>query len=230
MPLTAQREFLLTDQDFRFIADQIHRRAGIVLHAHKRQMVYGRLARRLRELGLASFKAYCEHLQGPAGADEFAFMINALTTNLTGFFRESQHFEFMRTVALPEFAARARDLGRRLRLWSAACSSGEEPYSMAMTLLASGVDLRGWDVRILATDLDTNMLARAVRGVYAAEAFAKVPRELHGRFVEPDRTADGTGAVTIKPALRQLITFRQLNLWINGRCAAPSTSSSAATC
>ena len=96
-------------------------------------------------------------------------MVNALTTNLTGFFREAHHFEALRTTALPELVARARDLGRRLRLWSAACSSGEEPYSMAMTLLASGIDLRGWDVRILATDLDTNMLAKARQGIYSAE-------------------------------------------------------------
>ena len=212
MPSTARREFVLSDQDFRFIAAEIHRRAGIVLHEHKRDMVYGRLVRRVRELGLPSFRAYCEHLQTPEGVDEVGFMINAITTNLTAFFREAHHFETMRTVALPEIVARGREVGRRLRLWSAACSSGEEPYSMAMTLLGSGVDLRGWDVRILATDLDTDMLARATRGVYAAEALAKVPLELRRRFTEPAQDDKRADAVTIKPAVRQLVTFRQLNL------------------
>lgn len=207
-----RHEFPLRPEDFRFIADRLRQHAGIVLHEHKREMVYGRLVHRIRELGLASFAEYCERLQGPAAADELGMMVNALTTNLTGFFREAHHFEALRTTALPELVARARDLGRRLRLWSAACSSGEEPYSMAMTLLASGIDLRGWDVRILATDLDTNMLAKARQGIYSAEALVKLPPDVRARLATPAADRGKGEAVQIRPELRQLVTFRQLNL------------------
>jgi chemotaxis protein methyltransferase CheR len=137
-------------------------------------------------------------------------MINALTTNLTSFFREAHHFEHLRAVALPEIARAAVEHNRRLRLWSSACSSGEEPYSMAISLLASGVDLGGWDVRILASDLDTNMLARAQEGQYKGEALRSVPAEQRARYFERVREADDRFGV--KPAVRRLITFKQLNL------------------
>jgi chemotaxis protein methyltransferase CheR len=203
-----EREFTLTDCDFRFIADLVYRQAGILLGERKRNLVYGRLVRRLRALGLPDFGAYCAHLQAPEGAAELGLMINALTTNLTAFFREPHHFDHLGGTVLPEAAAGIGAPRRRLRVWSAACSTGEEPYSIAMTLLGSAIEPRGWDIRVLATDLDTSVLATASEGVYAASAAAKVPTDLRGRFLE--RLDDGRLRIA-RPA-RQLITFKQLNL------------------
>ncbi|MGH6887305.1 MAG: CheR family methyltransferase, partial [Geminicoccales bacterium] len=150
----AMREFDLTEEDFRFLARQVHDLTGIAIHARKRDMLYSRLSRRLRSLGLGSFREYCELLSGPKGDGELGAMINAVTTNLTHFFRESHHFDHLRDEALPAVAAADRHAGRkRLRIWSAGCSSGEEPYSIAMTVKSAPADLSRWNVRILASDL-----------------------------------------------------------------------------
>jgi chemotaxis protein methyltransferase CheR len=204
------QEFVLGDKEFNLIASLVRERTGIVLGAHKKTMMYSRLVRRLRALGLSSFKEYCQLLQGDRGGDEISALINAITTNLTKFFRESHHFDHLRDVAIP--AAITQGSGaRRLRIWSSACSTGEEPYSIAMMLAAQGPRLTGWDSRILATDLDTAVLATAKNGIYPESVVENVPaslRKLHLTSVG----AESDSNWKINERLRSMITFNQLNL------------------
>ena len=202
-------EYEMSDAEFKAIADELYARAGIVLREHKRNMVYGRLSRRLRELGLPSFKSYLERLAGPDGEAELNVMVNALTTNHTSFFRESHHFDHLRSVAVPAFREWSKGGKPKLRMWCSAASSGEEPYTIAMTLLGNGIDLAGWDAKVLATDLDTNMLAKCAAGTYAKEAVRTVPRELQTKFM---RDLPGEDRIKIGPEPRRLLTFKQLNL------------------
>lgn len=205
-----RQEFRLTDDDFRTIASIVYDESGIVLKDHKKNMVYSRLARRLRELRLTSFGEYCALLQGGDGVAEMGVFINAITTNLTKFFRESHHFDHLAQQALPEALADAAHTGRRrLRIWSAGCSSGEEPYSIAMTLAEHFPQLSNWDARILATDLDTNMVARASAGQYTASSLDEMPVSLRNRYFA---TTSEDGRNVASDALRRLIAFKQLNL------------------
>ncbi|RMH52918.1 MAG: chemotaxis protein CheR [Alphaproteobacteria bacterium] len=204
-PRPAGGEIPLPDAAFRAIAARIHALTGIVLRDHKRQMVSTRLGRRLRALGLADYDSYLALLDGPQGAAETVELINALTTNLTSFFREAHHFADLRAAVIaPRIAARAG----RLRIWSAGCSTGEEPYSIQMTMLEAGALDRPWDYRLLATDLDSAVLARAEAGVYAADRLAGVPPALRaGAFrARPD------GSFEVVPALKAAVRFRRLNL------------------
>ena len=205
---SAEREFKFTDQDFARLSRIAFEHTGIVLGENKRQMMYGRFARRIRQLGLRSFDEYCNYVEQNTES-ETGELINAITTNLTSFFREAHHFEHLATQALPELVTKNRQ-SRRLRIWSAGCSSGEEPYSIAMTL-AETVDLSGWDARILATDIDSNMIQRASTGIYNAERVASLPKERLRRWLQ--RGSGGhANKVRIKPELRDRIAFRQLNL------------------
>jgi len=198
----AGEEFAFTDADFEFIRGQLHRVAGIALTAEKRSMVYARLSRRIRARGLDGFAAYRALLERDDAEERGAF-VNALTTNLTRFFREPHHFEHLRDVALAERAPDAR----RLRIWSAGCSTGEEPYSIAIVLNQWLQGRIGFDARILATDLDTNALARAAEGRYRAAAADEVAGWSRNAF-EPD----GADGVRIVEALRRRVTFKPLNL------------------
>lgn len=204
-----RREFELGDEEFRFLAGFMSRETGIVLSDHKRQMVCGRLVKRLRALHLRSFAEYVELLQGPGAAAEVENLVNAITTNITNFFREPHHFDFLReSVLTPRAAERPRR--PRIRIWSAGCSSGEEPYSIAMTMadvLKSG---DGWDALILATDIDTNVLRRAEAGIYPAEAMRHIPDSYRKRFVR--RVPGDADRVQMADELRSLIRFRRLNL------------------
>ena len=204
-------EFPFTAADFETIVGIVYERSGIVLAAHKRDMTYSRLARRLRALGLRSFRDYCALLQGRDGDKEVGFLINAITTNLTKFFRESHHFEHLRDHVLAPRAVNTRGQGARIRVWSAGCSSGEEPYSIAMTAMALKKDAgSAWDFRILATDLDTAMLKKARTGVYPLASLESVPAGLRERYFQ--RCAQEAGSVGIVKAAQELVTFRQLNL------------------
>ncbi len=201
------RQFVLTGDDFHAIAGRVHAATGIVLGEAKRDLVYGRLARRLRALGCTSFAAYVAYLDGPDGEAEQAALVNAITTNLTGFFREPHHFEALQQHILPALTRRAAP-GRRLRIWSAGCSSGEEPYSIALTLLQAIPDLARWDALILATDIDTNMIAAGEAGLYDAGKAAAIPPALRQRYVQPA----GEEQVEMAAALKALIRFKPLNL------------------
>jgi chemotaxis protein methyltransferase CheR len=155
-PQGGGREFAFTGEDFRTIAAVLHGDAGIYLPDSKATLVYSRLAKRLRVLGLSSFREYCALIQGQNGVDERQAMLAALTTNVTRFFREPHHFEDLRAKVMPALAAKARG-GGRVRLWSAGCSTGPEPYSMALTLLSALPDAARHDIKILATDIDPNV-------------------------------------------------------------------------
>jgi chemotaxis protein methyltransferase CheR len=170
-------EFPLRTEDFRAIAAMLHADAGIALPEAKATLVYSRLAKRLRALGLESFREYCALAAGPEGAEERRHMLTALTTNVTRFFREPHHFEHLRTVALPPLLEAARR-GGRVRLWSAACSTGQEPFSIALTVLSAMPDAAGFDVKVLATDIDPVVLAEAREGRYADACVAAVPPAL----------------------------------------------------
>jgi chemotaxis protein methyltransferase CheR len=208
----AMREFDLTEEDFRFLARQVYDLTGIVIHERKRDMLYSRLSRRLRTLGFATFREYCEYVGGPDGDGEVGAMINAVTTNLTHFFRESHHFDHLRDEALPAAAAADRQAGnRRLRIWSAGCSSGEEPYSIAMAVKSAPVDFSRWNARILASDLDTDMVARAAAGRYRTADANGIPEDLAGKFTDTATTPNGS-EVRMRDTLRQMIIFKQLNL------------------
>jgi chemotaxis protein methyltransferase CheR len=201
----SESEFVFTDDDYRMIVDLVHKTSGIALGSNKFSMVYARLGRRLRELKLTRFEDYCDLLTNdPGGAEVMAFT-NAMTTNLTRFFRENHHFEHLAGSVLP--AAQRNNKDHRLRIWSAGCSSGEEPYSIGMTLLEHFPGLPRWDAKILATDLDTNMLSKASKGLYGADALQEVPRPIQERYFQghPD------GSV-VKDSLRKLIAFKPLNL------------------
>lgn len=204
------REFAFSEADFRSLAQVAYDRAGIALADSKRNLLYSRLSRRLRVLGLSSFREYRGYL---AGNDrEIEMFINSISTNHTKFFREEHHFDHLRShLALP-FAQAAQSGGsRRLRIWSAGCSSGEEPYTIAVVLKRELRDLRSLDVRILATDIDTDVLAKAARGEFALATVDEVPKAFQGYFHQ----VSGSGAntkVSMDPQVKSLIAFRRLNL------------------
>ena len=153
-------EFAFTGADFRRVAELLYDVSGIHLIEAKASLVYSRLAKRVRILGLPDFTAYCDLLASEAGAEERQAMLSALTTNVTRFFREPHHFDHLGSEILPALAARARS-GGRVRIWSAGCSAGHEPYTLAMTVLANLPEAAELDVRILATDIDPVIVTRA---------------------------------------------------------------------
>ncbi|CAM4419541.1 CheR family methyltransferase [Bordetella pseudohinzii] len=199
-PFTAERQFDFRDADFSRVRSMIYARAGISLGAHKREMVYSRLARRLRALGVGDFGSYLNALQEDTGAPEWEEFVNALTTNLTAFFRESHHF--------PVLADFARGRGGPVSIWCCAASTGEEPYSIAMTLAESG---RGGGSRVYSTDIDTHCLNRARAGVYAWERVAKLGDERLRRFFLRGKGAN-EGQVKVRPELAGMVVFETLNL------------------
>lgn len=209
-------EFLLTQEDFRRIAAMIHADSGIHLAETKAALVYSRLVKRLRALGLASFRDYCKLVAGAEGLDERQRMLAALTTNVTRFFREPHHFEHLEKSVLPPLIKAARR-GARVRFWSAGCSSGEEPYSIALTLLSAMPDAGEHDIKILATDIDTEVLGRAKKGIYAAADLDPVPAKLRARWFVPVLVSVSGGrkaeSCSVAPQLRNLIAFRDLNLF-----------------
>lgn len=203
------REFQFTDGDFQALRSMVKEMTGINLAESKRELVYGRVSRRLRALGMSSFASYRQLLESGDGSELVAFC-NALTTNLTSFFRESHHFDYLRD----QFLVLRREAGRRgerIRIWSSACSSGEEPYSIAMTVAETIPDWARWDIKILATDLDSDILARAQRGTYNADRVKGMDPKRISRFFTEVR--NGTEpAYQIAPELAKLITFKQINL------------------
>lgn len=198
-------EFEFTDGDFRTIADLIRRHAGISLSDAKRNLVYGRLVRRLRSRGISRFSDYCALLERDGG-DEMEHFVNSLTTNLTSFLREPHHFEFLQHEWLPTAIRTGRTA---LRAWSAGCSTGEEPYSIAMTLAEELPD--GIEARILATDLDSSAVATGEAGVYPAERVAGLSRQRIRRWFQRG-VGENEGLVRVRGRLREMITFRKLNL------------------
>jgi len=200
----------LSQRNFNVIRTLALEKAGITLADHKRNMVYRRLSRRVAALGFADFDDYCALLAGPEAEGEMQHMINALTTNKTDFFRENHHFDHLAATAIPAMLSSGMAKSKRLRIWSAGCSSGQEPYSIAMTLVRAVFDLDLFDARVLATDIDTEILARAERGIYAAHELSAIPYGLRSVFFQP--AAGHPNQFRAQAALRGLVAFRPLNL------------------
>jgi len=205
------RSFDLSDRQFREISDVVKSICGINLHQGKRELVKARLAKRLRLLGLSGYKEYLQYIENDASGEEFVAMLDALSTNLTGFFREADHFAHLTRDALPGLIERAQKRDRRVRMWSAGCSSGEEPYSMAVIVHESVPNLSEWDIRILATDLSTRMLARAKEAVYPKKRIETVPAMNRARYFtciqnRPEKLYE------VNDNLRSLVHIARLNL------------------
>lgn len=209
-PNLVEGEYPFTEADFRRIAGMLKEQSGIHLSESKAALVYARLSKRIRQLKLRSFQEYCRLVSERGGEEERGRMLSALTTNLTRFFREPHHFEHLKTAVLEPIAAAVRD-GAKLRLWSSACSTGEEPYSMAMTVLSVLPDAARHDVRILATDIDPQVVARAKQGAYRADAVASVAPALRDRWMRRASDADDADWI-VGDEVRALVTFNTLNL------------------
>ncbi len=197
------KEFDFNSRDFERVREMIYKRAGIALADSKQEMVYSRLARRLRAIGISSFVKYLDDLEAGRLGNEWESFTNALTTNLTSFFREAHHFPL-----LAEHVKKHR--GEQLNIWCSASSTGEEPYSIAMTVCEAFNSLTP-PVHIIATDIDTNVLATAANGVYPLDRIDKLSAEQQRRFFLKGK-GDKAGMARARPELRQLITYRQLNL------------------
>jgi len=200
-------DFEFTDDDFSRICALIHSHAGIHLGDTKRAMVYSRLGRRLRKLGIASFREYLDRMESGTG-EELAAFINSLTTNLTNFYREMHHFAILR-----EFLQNG-GLTRESTIWSAGCSTGEEAYSIAM-VLATVLGSQAQVGQIVASDIDTSVLEHAERGVYPAERMKNILSTDLKRFFLGG-TGENAGFVKVRPELRRLVAFRQINLHETG--------------
>ncbi|TPW00824.1 MAG: chemotaxis protein methyltransferase CheR, partial [Alphaproteobacteria bacterium] len=198
-----QREFLFTDEDFERVRKLIYERAGISLAPIKRDMVYSRLARRLRALGFERFGDYLGFLISPAGEEEWELFVNSLTTNLTSFFREAHHFDILQRhmAALKQ---------RPIRIWCSAASTGEEPYTLAIAACEAFGSMTP-PVEIVASDIDTNVLAKAQRGVYPAERVERLSPERLRRFFLKGTGAQA-GMVRVRSELQKLISFTRVNL------------------
>ena len=197
----------MSDAEFSRISGHIHRETGIVISPSKRSMLVSRLSRRLRHLGLRDFAAYADLIGRAEGDAERMELVSAITTNVTSFFREPHHFKALADL-MPDLAARLQ-AGGRVRLWSAGCSTGQEPYSLAATILEHMPDAAGRDLRILATDIDPKVITEARRGQYSQRAIGDNPSPLLTRVL---RKSDTPGEYVVADTLRALIRFEVLNL------------------
>lgn len=196
---------ITTDEFLRF-RKLIYDESGISLSDQKQSLVASRLSKRMRELGLMTFTEYYEQVTSDPTREEFVRLLDLISTNKTDFFREAKHFEFLRERILPELTGE-----KRIRIWSSACSTGEEPYTIAMTLYEGVSDPSQWDFQVLASDLSTRVLAKAAAGVYSEDRFRDVPPDVLRRHFLRGR-GEQAGAYKVKPHLAQMIRFRRLNL------------------
>ena len=204
----------LTQKEFRLFCELIYAEAGISMSDAKYQLVASRLRKRLRHLGLDSYSDYYEYLhKQDRSGEERLKMINSLTTNKTDFFRENYHFDYLRSHVFPKLEQLAEASGeRKIRIWSAACSTGEEPYSLAITVLEhfGSLPRSGWDIRILASDIDTDVISHATQGVYPEDKACEIPPDLLARyFIHTREGSESRYEATAD--LKQLITFRRIN-------------------
>ncbi len=202
----------ITDKEFNLFQALIHREAGIYLSSAKKDLLAGRLCRRLRELGLDSFTAYYRRVTGGDEAER-VHLLNAISTNETHFFREQSHFDFLERQVFPGWASQAASglRGRHIRIWSAGCSTGEEPYSLAMILLEYFPPFAGWTIEIVATDLSTRVLEQAQTAVWPIEKAREIPSRRLKSFMLRGRRA-GEGKMKAGPEIRSVIRFERLNL------------------
>ena len=203
------KEFDFPDKDFQRVKKLVLEHTGICLSDIKHDMMYSRLAKRLRQLHLDSFSDYIDLIES-GDESELGNFINSVTTNLTSFFREQHHFDYLKTTLIPTLMKLNADT-RKIRIWSAGCSTGEEPYSLAITLKETIPDNAGWDVKILATDLDTNVLETGSNGVYSMESVNGISSSVLKRWFNKGK-GEKEGLVRASNELRDMIIFKQLNL------------------
>ncbi len=210
--VTGPSTYKISDAEFQQLREFIYAHTGIALSDHKRALVYARLGRRLRHHGLESFADYYELLtERDVDGHELVEMINCITTNKTDFFREPHHFKFLSDRVFPDIHARGVGGGRRIRLWSAGTATGEEAYTLAITVREAFPLTEAWDIRILATDIDTRVLAHAERGEYTDEQAERIPQLLLQRYFFHGE-GPNAGHVQVKPRLKEIVRFRRLNL------------------
>jgi len=201
------REFHFQDSDFSRVKKMVYEFAGIDLNESKKNLVYNRLSKRIRFLEMNSFKEYLDYVE-VQGESEFIHLINAITTNLTFFFRENHHFEYLKNTVIPMLLKENAGT-KKIRIWSAGCSTGEEPYSLAI-ILKEAVPA-GWDARVLATDLDTTVVDTAQKGVYKIDRLKGVSDERVKKWFLKGKGSQ-EGYVKVKPDLQKIIDFGQINL------------------
>ena len=204
---------VLRMREFRLVRRLVYDEAGIHLPDAKRVLVEARLARRLRELGLSSYEKYCELVMDEANADERVRMLDCITTNETHFFREPKHFDFLEKTLFPSWTAEAQagNRSRRVRVWSAACSTGEEPYTLAMCLLGAFPPESGWEIELFASDISTRALDRALDATWPIEKAKEIPERQRKRFMLRG-IDEHEGKLRCGPELRQLVRFARINL------------------
>ncbi len=205
----------MRESEYRSIAQFIYEKSGIHLGDNKQELVKTRLAKRLRALGMKTYAEYFQFVSDPAQDEELMLMINAVSTNFTSFYRERQHFDFLEKTALPDICRRkAQERSNRLRVWCAAASTGEEPYTLALTLLDFLGEPLTWDVKVLCTDISTKVLSTAVKGVYDFDKVKSVAPALLERYFE--KHIDGREKnYEAGKELKNILTFRRLNLMDN---------------
>ncbi|GES50517.1 chemotaxis protein methyltransferase [Rhizobium sp. NBRC 114257] len=206
----ASGEYPLTRRDLSEIAAMIYSDAGISLNESKASLVYSRLSKHIRALGLSGFRDYCQLVSSPAGSAARREMLSHLTTNFTRFFRENHHFDHLRDEVLPGLLARAK-AGGRVRIWSAACSDGQEPYSIALTVLALMPNVADFDFKILATDIDPKILGLARAGAYDESSLETVSPAMRKQWFQ-EVNVQGRRKFQIDDRVKRLITFNELNL------------------
>jgi chemotaxis protein methyltransferase CheR len=203
----SEREFDFTEQDFKRVQKIVYDFAGIDLNESKINLVYNRLAKRIRFLTLTSFSQYIDYVEAQ-GESEFIQLINSVTTNLTFFFRENHHFEYLAEQVIPSLLM-SNAASRQIRIWSAGCSTGEEPYSIAMVLKENVPS--GWDAQVIATDLDSSVVQVGLNGIYTIDRLKGVSQARQKRwFLKGSGSKEGD--VKVKPDLQEIIKFDQLNL------------------
>ncbi|MDD2390768.1 MAG: protein-glutamate O-methyltransferase CheR [Desulfobacterales bacterium] len=202
----------LSDKDFALFRSLVYEKCGINLHEGKKELVRARLGKRLRQTHFKKFSQYYKYLIEEDTGDELIEMLNAISTNLTSFFRESKHFDFLTEEALPSYASRLpSDRSRPLRVWSAGCSSGEEPYSIAIQLCEYLKSAATRDIHILATDISTKVLSTAVGGIYQEAQTGTISKELLRKYFQKG-LGKWQGHYRIKAFVRNMVEFRRLNL------------------
>ncbi len=212
METSTVQSVVLSERDFRKISNLVYNHCGINLHDGKKELVRARLAKRLRLGNFKTFSEYMKHVLEDNTGREFSILIDSLSTNLTSFFREPQHFEFLQNQFLPALLEQKRKKHNfKMRGWSAGCSSGEEPYSMAIALLEVIQGRGRWDIKVLATDISTTMLEIAKTGIYDTERVKPVPSLQKQKYLVPHR-ANGQKVFEVSKALRDTVIFSYLNL------------------
>ncbi len=202
----------LKESLFGQFSDLVYRECGINLHEGKKALLQARLNKRMRATGITSYEAYFQYLTSDSNSGELIHFLDCISTNLTYFFREIQHFDLLRQDLPERLEMKRKNRDNRIRIWSAGCSTGEEPYSLAMCVLSHLDDVQKYDFRILATDISTRVLSVASGGVYSEEKLNKVDADLRRKFFRKLHDNGHNSDFEVVPLLKRIVSFRRLNL------------------